>query len=313
MKIMDFPAILQEGHMGQKDLTGKNFILYPDVYADTLNALAYAGREVVHAEDLLPAPTESFYPVDQGKLTDQFSDAAMYEVRDGIIHVQYVFENEVQAKAKTILRKAGYEGALYRRQYGGSETYPIVSLLLYWGVASWNQPVSIRELFQGANLDKDTWKYITNEKLYVYAMSHLPKQVRNRFRSDMRIVVDYLAERQNYKPTTQKIIHLEALLLMLEALTGDKRYLKILKTLTEEEKKGEVSMCELLDKYENRGIEKGRKQGIQQGRKQGIQQGESRFAMLNENLLNAGRIDDLRKASASKRYRNQLYKEFGLV
>ena len=117
--------------MGQKDLTGKNFILYPDVYADTLNALAYAGREVVHAEDLLPAPTESFYPVEQSKLTDQFSDAAMHEMRNGMVHVLYIMENEVQSKPKTILRKMGYEGALYRRQYDGSQTYPIVSLILY--------------------------------------------------------------------------------------------------------------------------------------------------------------------------------------
>ena len=81
--------------------------------------------EVVHAKDLLPAPTESFYHVEQGKLTDQFSDAAMYEMWDGIIHIQYIFENEVRAKAKTILRKAGYEGALYHRQYGGNMTYPM--------------------------------------------------------------------------------------------------------------------------------------------------------------------------------------------
>ena len=305
MKIMDFPALLQEGRMGQKDLTGKNFILYPDVYADTLNALAYAGRKVVHAEDLLPAPTESFYHVDQGKLTDQFNDVAMNEMRNGMVHVLYIVENEVQAKPKTILRKAGYEGALYRRQYDGSPAYPIVSLILYWGAASWNQPVSIKELFQETDLDKGTWKYITNAKLCVYEMAHLSKQVRNRFKSDMRIVVDYLAERHAYKPSAQKIVHPEALLLMLKALTGDKRYLEILIALTEEEKKGEVSMCELLDKYENRGIEKGRRQGIQQG--------ESRFALLSEKLLNLDRIDDLRKAVASKRYRNQLYKEFGMV
>ena len=287
--------------MGQKDLTGKNFILYPDVYADTLNALAYAGREVVHAEDLLPAPTESFYHVDQGKLTDQFSDAAMHEMRNGMVRVLYIVENEIQSKPKTILRKVGYEGALYRRQYDGSHTYPIVSLMLYWGAASWNQPVSLKELFRETDLDKGTWKHITNVKLCVYEMAHLSKQVRKRFKSDMRIVVDYLAEGHDYKPSTQKIAHPEALLLMLKALTGDKRYLKILKAMTEEEKKGEMSMCELLDKYENRGIQKG------------IQQGEERLAMLNENLLNAGRIDDLRKASTSKRYRNRLYKEFGLV
>lgn len=64
-------------------------------------------------------------------------------------------------------------------------------------------------------------------------------------------------------------------------------------------------MCELLDKYENRGIQKGMRQGLQQG--------ESRFAALSENLLNLNRIDDLRKAAANKQYRNKLYKEFGIV
>ena len=284
--------------MGQKDLTGKYFLLFPDVFADILNALAYAGREVVHADDLQPAPTESFYHAGQGKLADQFSDAAMYDMRNGSILVQYILENEVHAKPQTVLRKAGYEGALYRRQYGNGEAYPIVSLLLYWGSASWNQPTSMKELFRDVDLDKGTWKYIVNEKLHVYAMAHLPKQVRNRFRSDMRIVVDYLAERHNYKPTAQKITHPEALLLMLKALTNDKRYYRILETLTEEEKKGEVTMCELLDKYENRGIQKG------------IQQGESRFAALSEKLLGLNRIDDLKKAIGNKRYRNQLYKEF---
>ena len=212
--------------MGQKDLAGKNFLLHQDVYADTLNALAYAGREVVRAEDLLTAPTESFYHAGRGKLANQFSDVSMYEMKNGSIHVQYILENEVQAKYRTVFRKVGYEGALYRRQ-----------------------------------LDSDD----------VYSMARLPRQIRNRFHSDMRIVVDYLAEKQNFKPTTQRIVHPESLLLMLQALTGDGRYQKILNSITDEDKKGEMTMCELLDKYENRGIQK----GIQKGIKQGIQQGEA--------------------------------------
>ena len=295
--------------MGQKDLTGKNFMLYPDIYADTLNALAYAGKGLVCPENLLPAPTESIYPTISGKLTNQFSDVSMFEMQNGVIHIQYIFENEVYPKPGTILRKAGYEGALYRRQYGNNEFYPIVSLLLYWGSSPWIYPVSIKELFRNAYLDKDIWKYISNERLHVYRMSHLPKQVRNRFQSDMRIVVDYLADGHNYKPSMQKISHPEALLLMLEALTGDQRYLKIIKTLNEKEKGGEITMCELLDKYENRGIRK----GIRKGRRQGLQQGESRFATLSENLLNLDRIDDLRKAATNKQYRNKLYKEFGIL
>ena len=47
--------------------------------------------------------------------------------------------------------------------------------------------------------------------------------------------------------------------------------------------------------------------------RQGLQQGESRFASLSISLLYLNRIDDLRKAAASKQYRNKLYKEFGIV
>ena len=287
--------------MGQKDLTEKNFLLYPDVFADTLNALAYAGRAVVCAEELFPAPSESFYHAGKGKLADQFSDVSMFEVKDSSIRVQYILENEVQAKARTILRKVGYEGALYRRQLENNVIFPIVSLLLYWGIVSWNQPVSMKEFFRDANLDESIWKYITNEKLHVYAMARLPKQVRNRFRSDMRIVVDYLAERQNYKPTAQKLAHPEALLLILKTLTNDDRYMEMLIALTEEEKKGEITMCELLDKYENRGIQKG------------IQKGELRLASLIEKLLQSNRMEDLQKVVSNKGYRNRLYEEFGIL
>lgn len=291
--------------MGQKDLTEKNFLMYQDIFADTLNALVYAGREAVRTENLLPAPTESFYHVDKGKLANQLNDASMYEMRDGNIRVQYILENEVRAKPRTILRKVGYEGALYRRQLNNSEIYPVVSLLLYWGNGLWKQPVSLKELFQMADLDPGVWKCIANEKLHVYPMAHLPKQIRSRFQSDMRIVVDYLAEKQNYKPTRQRIVHPEALLLMLKALTGDKRYSNIWNALSEEEKGGNITMCELLDKYENRGIQK----GIQKG----IRQAESRYAALTEKLIKTNRIEDLSKAAHSRKFRNQLYKEFELV
>ena len=291
--------------MGQKDLTEKYFLLYPDVFADNLNALVYAGREVVCAENLLPAPSESFYHAGKGKIADQFSDVSMFEIKDARVRVQYIFENEVQVKARTILRKAGYEGALYRRQLENDETFPIVSILLYWGLTSWNQPISMKDFFREADLDESTWKYITNDKLYLYAMARLPKQVRNRFQSDMRIVVDYLAERQDYKPTAQKLVHPEALLLMLMALTNDDRYIEMLAALTEEEKKGEITMCELLDKYENRGLQK----GIQKG----IRQGELRLASLIEKLLRANRMDDIQKVVSNKKYRNRLYEEFGIL
>ena len=52
-------------------------------------------------------------------------------------------------------------------------------------------------------------------------------------------------------------------------ITGDERYLTILKEIQKDEQKGEVTMCELLDKYWNDGVATGIQKGIQQGIQQG--------------------------------------------
>ena len=51
-------------------------------------------------------------------------------------------------------------------------------------------------------------------------------------------------------------------------MTGDERYLTIF-----QEKKGVRSMCDVAERLEKMGIEKGLKQGIGEGIKQGIEQG----------------------------------------
>ena len=88
------------------------------------------------------------------------------------------------------------------------------------------------------------------------------------------------------------------MVLLLGALTGDERYEEILPRLQmEEREKGGIDMCELLDKYEKRGIERG----------------ESRMAELTKMLLKLNRITDLTKATENAEYRSRLYKEFGIA
>ena len=91
---------------------------------------------------------------------------------------------------------------------------------------------------------------------------------------------------------------MEALLLLLRAITNDDRYKEILPVLLrQEEEKGELSMCELLDKNENKGKS----------------EGENRMALLIQKLLGAHRKNDILKASENVEYRNQLFQEFGLA
>lgn len=280
--------------MAQKDLTEKNLEYYPDVFADVINTLLYKGSPILAASELQPAPTETLYPGRSDSLRNQFQDVSKYEMNDSLIKMQYTIENETKAKRKMILRKMGYEGALYRNQVEQKKAFPVISLILYWGTAKWTPPKSTHQFFYKNDIPKEAFEYIDNSRLYVFEMARLPADIRRLFQSDMRIVVDYLADRKNYVPTGQKIRHLKALLLLLRAITNDARYEEILPALLQQkEEKGDITMCELLDKYENLG--------------------ENRMAQLIQKLLGAHREADLLKASENIEYRNQLFDEFGIA
>ena len=250
--------------MGEKDLAQKNLEFFPDVFADCVNALLYKGEQVLQEEKLLPAPTETAYPDEENVLHNQFQDISKYEVEGSTIQVQYTLENQTDVDRKMVLREFGYKGAIYRRQYQGKELYPVLSILLYWGKPQWQSPRSLRELMEGRHSDllsDRKLKGMDKVQIRVYEMAHLPKKVRQRFHSDMRIIVDYLAEEENYLPTEQKIMHVEAFLRMMKILTGDNRYEEMLLQMTEEEREESIGMCKLLDKYWNDGVEKGKTEG----------------------------------------------------
>ena len=94
------------------------------------------------------------------------------------------------------------------------------------------------------------------------------------------------------------------------------------------DKEGEKKMNVLLEKYRKKaveegiekglaqgmqqGLEKGLEQGLQQGLEKGLEKGQNRLALLVGHLLNAGRMDDLKRVSYDEDYREKLLKEFGL-
>ena len=281
--------------MGQKDLTQKNLEQYPDVFADIINALLYKGRQIILPASLQPAPTETFYPGADTDLHNQFQDVSQYVMKNGRIKIQYTLENESRTDSKMILRQAGYEGAVYRRQYENrvQEIYPVATLILHWGNHKWRSAQSLYDLFHKHGLSSIFIQCINNVRLRVYDMRFLTREIRHRFRSDMRIIVDYLAYGEQYQPTNQPIIHVEAFLRMMNALTGDYRYEWLLQNFENdsEEREG-ITMCGLLDKYEAKG--------------------EERVNRLISLLLKQSRWEDIEKAINNKEYQQSLFREYGL-
>lgn len=263
----------QPPKLDAKDLVEKDFIAFPDVAADVVNALLYDGEHIVSATELLPAATETLYFGNSDKkLRNQYEDLAKYEMRGGQIQTMYLFANQTVPDSRMVLRKAGYMGGVYREQYEEkiSSSCPVIELVLYWGERPWHGPRTIRHLFSERNLSPKVWRYIDDIHLHVWEMRHLPQEVRERFGSDMRIVLDYLAEGDSYR-SDRPVVHKGALIRMIRVLSGDCDVEDIAEQLEELsiKEEDEITMCELFEQYER----KGRSEGIREGRSEGIGQG----------------------------------------
>ena len=157
--------------------------------------------------------------------------------------------------------------AEYRKQYKESNekgVYPVVNLVLNWEERPWNGAKSIRELVEASEMKiaEELEKYLDKNQIYVYDMRFLKPEIRERFQGDVRVVLDYLSDRESLIERKQKIRNPEELMRMLYALSKDTRYLENIPFMEEGEEK---SMCDLLDEAENRGIARGRVEGEEQG------------------------------------------------
>lgn len=82
------------------------------------------------------------------------------------------------------------------------------------------------------------------------------------FRSDFRIIAGYFVKRrrgESYEGNRRPIRHVDAVLKFMSVFAEDQRFLN----LHLDQEKEALNMCVILDRIENRGIEKGMELGMQ--------------------------------------------------
>lgn len=168
------------------------------------------------------------------------------------------------------LRCAGYDGAAYRSQCNDRKntykTYPVFTFVLNWSRKPWNKATSILEALH-FKPNPAAYPYFNNSKMPVFNMCFLSKDVREKFQGDLRIILDYLCDRESLLKRNQTMKHPEEVIRMLHALTGDDQYLDSISLFTSPAKKGESTVCDLINSYYN----EGHNSGLIEGRNQGIQ------------------------------------------
>lgn len=95
----------------------------------------------------------------------------------------------------------------------------------------------------------------------LFEIAYLDRETIDKFKSDFWILADYLYQmrvNKDYIAGDTVIKHVDELLMLMSAMTRDYRFEE---TINELKGKENVTMCEVLDKVEARGIEKGRKEG----------------------------------------------------
>ena len=252
--------------MKDKDITQKVLEKYNDVFADILNVLLFNGRDVVEESTLTDALPMSMLKID-GRVRSQERDIAKYWRKSKINVALFGLENQTTPNKLMPLRVLGYDGAEYvkqsRKENIDKAKYPVITLVLYLGYEKeWNYP---KTLFEVLDIDEDIKPYVNDFKINLFEIAYLDKEKINLFKSDFRILADYLYQmrvNKDYIADETTIEHVEELLTLMSAMTGDNRFEETINDLKGKEK---INMCEVLDRVEARGIEKGIEQGVKRG------------------------------------------------
>ena len=252
--------------MKDKDITQKVLEKYNDVFADILNVLLFNGRDVVEESTLIDALPMSMLKID-GRVRSQERDIAKYWRKSKINVVLFGLENQTTPNRLMPLRVLGYDGAEYvkqsRKENIDKAKYPVITLVLYLVYEKrWNCP---KTLFEILDIDEDIKPYVNDFKINLFEIAYLDREKIDLFKSDFRILADYLYQmrvNRDYIADETTIEHVDELLTLMSAMTGDNRFEETINDLKGKEK---VNMCEVLDRVEARGIEKGIEQGIKRG------------------------------------------------
>ena len=242
--------------MAQKDIAQKLLEDYEDVFADIVNVLVFDGEEIVHPDALEASNLRSQYKAaSDGKLHEQERDVVKYwkegDMRIGLIGL----ENQTKAEREMVLRVLGYDGAAYRDQLRKCKNdeekaiYPVLTLILYFGEEHWSKPITLKELL---NVSDELDDYISDYRINLIEVAWLDDETISKFTSDFRIVADFFVQKRknkHYQPSAEKICHVDELLKLLVAFTGDPTYGEMIPSIS----KGGATMCSVVEQFMNEG------------------------------------------------------------
>ncbi len=250
--------LVERENMPGKDITEKVLEDYNDIFADIVNVLLYDGERQVAEEELKTISVHSQYKDEENILHEQERDVSKYWSKKGVNLVLYGIENQTKPEKKMPIRIFGYEGASYRSQLFSKKVAPVITMVLYFGTERhWNMSGNLKDIL---DIPDGLDKYVNDIHVNIFEIAWLTESQVNKFTSDFKIVANFFVNKRrnkDYEPDDKtQIKHVDEVLKLLSIMTGDRRYEKILSNNA-----GVRNMCDVAQRLEDRGIQKGIEQG----------------------------------------------------
>ena len=242
--------------MAKKDTEEKLLEDYNDVFADIVNVNMFHGKQVVKQRSLENIKDRSRFKSIEGIITEQERDVAKRWKTKNISFALIGIENQTTVDNDMCFRLYSYDGAAYKSQYGKKDKCPVFTFVLYFGTTHWNTNIRLSDCL---NIPDSTKEFFNDYKMNLIEVAWQTDKQLSMYKSDFKYVAEYFIQKrknEKYHPSNEKIKHVDSILKMMSALTGDDRFERIIN----ERKKGErrpQNMCEILDEIEGRGIQKG--------------------------------------------------------
>ena len=241
--------------MGRKDIAEKHFEEINEIFADIVNGTIFGGHQTINENELQDLAAKSQYKADDNRLHEQERDIAKRWLKGNVIFSIIGIENQTMIDNDMVLRVLGYDGASYRSQLFDKNTsrrYPVITIVLYYGKDPWNAPRSLKERL---DVPECLDKYVSDYHINVFDISHMSnEEIDKLFHSDFKILAKFMNGTNNVSEIKEKIEYPDPLLKILSVLTGDDRFENLQGEFTE----GGSTMCDILDKVENKGKNEGK-------------------------------------------------------
>ena len=260
-----FPPAWERKVVGQKDILLKDYFT-PDIFADAINAILYDGKSVVTPERMRTIDIETQRVEDEnGNVTadTRLRDSAKVVEVDDAIYCLFAIEHQSVEDYTMPLRIMEYDVREYLRQVKSNKGVqarikPIITIVMYWKADKWNQPVSVKDMF-----DKNTVRwleynglggYIQDYRMHLFEPGTVKEEDLEKFKTELKDVIAYVKYSKStealkdynkkYKPDLTK-----STVTLINELTNSK-YVFI-------EGKERLDMCEAFEGL----IEEGRAKG----------------------------------------------------